>query len=54
MYRLYDFLPSGNGYKVGLLLTQLEIPFERVELNIVNGATRTPEFLAKNSNGKIP
>jgi len=32
MYRLYDFLPSGNGYKVRLLLTQLKILFERVEL----------------------
>lgn len=54
MYRLYDFLPSGNGYKVRLLLTQLEIPFERIELNIVRGETRTPEFLEKNSNGRIP
>ncbi len=54
MYKLYDFLPSGNGYKVRLLLTQLQVPFARVELNIVNGETRTPEFLAKNPNGKIP
>ncbi len=50
MYKLYDFLPSGNGYKVRLLLTQLEIPFERIELNILKGETRTNEFLAKNSN----
>ncbi len=34
MYKLYDFLPSGNGYKVRLLLTQLQIPFTRIELNI--------------------
>ena len=54
MYRLYDFLPSGNGYKVRLLLNLLEIPFERIELNILKGETRTPEFLQKNSNGKIP
>jgi glutathione S-transferase len=54
MIRLYDYLPSGNGYKVRLLLTQLEIPFERVELNILKGATRTPEFLAKYPNGRIP
>jgi glutathione S-transferase len=54
MYKLYDFLPSGNGYKVRLLLTQLEIPFERIELNILKGETRTTEFLAKNPNGKIP
>ncbi|MEH1902648.1 MAG: glutathione S-transferase family protein [Nostoc sp.] len=54
LLRLYDFLPSGNGYKIRLLLTQLGIPFERVELNILKGETRTPEFLSKNPNGKIP
>jgi glutathione S-transferase len=52
--RLYDYLPSGNGYKVRLLLTQLGIPFERIELNIKEGKTRTPEFLSKNIAGKIP
>lgn len=52
--RLYDYLPSGNGYKVRLLLTLLEVPFERIELDIVDGETRTPEFLAKNPNGRIP
>ena len=52
--RLYDFLSSGNGYKVRLLLAQLASPFERVEMNILEGATRTPEFLAKNPNGRIP
>lgn len=54
MYKLYDFLPSGNGYKIRLLLTQLQIPFAKIELNILKGETRTPEFLAKNPNGKIP
>jgi glutathione S-transferase len=54
MLRLYDFLESGNGYKVRLLLTQLDIPFERVEMNILQGETRKPAFLAKNPNGRIP
>jgi len=54
MIRLYDYLISGNGYKVRLLLTQLGIPFERVELNITKGETRTPEFLSKFPNGRIP
>jgi glutathione S-transferase len=54
MYRLYDYLESGNGYKVRLLLTLLKLPFERIELDIVKGATRTAEFLAKNPNGRIP
>jgi glutathione S-transferase len=52
--RLYDFLPSGNGYKIRLLLTQLGMPFERVEVNILKGESRTPEFISKNYNGKIP
>jgi len=54
MIRLYDFLPSGNGYKIRLLLTQLGISFELVEMDITKGETRTPEFLAKNANGRIP
>jgi len=54
MIRLYDYLPSGNGYKVRLLLTQLAVPFERIELNIIKGETRTPEFLRKFPNGRIP
>lgn len=54
MLRLYEFFSSGNCYKVRLLLTQLGIPFETVELNILKGETRTPEFLSKNSNGRIP
>ncbi len=54
MLKLYDFLESGNGYKVRLLLRQLEIPFERVELDITRGESRTPDFLARNPNGRIP
>jgi glutathione S-transferase len=54
MLRLYDYLPSGNGYKVRLLLTQLGRAFERIELDILKGETRTPAFLEKNPNGRIP
>jgi len=54
MLRLYDNLSSGNGYKVRLMLHKLGIPFERVEMDIDHGGTRTPEFLAKNPNGRIP
>ena len=54
MYKLYDFLPSGNGYKVRLLLTQLKIPFKLIQLDILKQETHTSEFLAKNPNGKIP
>jgi glutathione S-transferase len=54
MYRLYDYLPSGNGYKVRLVLKQLALPYELIELDIRTGATRTADFLAKNPNGRIP
>ena len=53
-YRLYDYLPSGNGYKVRLVLRELELPHELVELDILKGGSRTQEFLAKNPNGRIP
>jgi len=51
---LYDYLPSGNGYKCRLVLKALGMPYELKEMNIVAGATRTPEYLAINPNGKIP
>lgn len=51
---LYDYLPSGNGYKVRLVCKHLEVPYRLVELDIKRGMTRTPEFLARNPNGRIP
>jgi glutathione S-transferase len=53
-YTLYDYLPSGNGYKVRLVCKRLKIPYRLVQLDIARGATRTPEFLEKNPNGRIP
>jgi glutathione S-transferase len=52
--RLYDFLDSGNGYKVRLALSQLGIPFEWVGVDILAGETRRASFLEKNPNGRIP
>lgn len=54
MITLYDYLDSGNGYKVRLLLTQLGIPYRYVEVDIMQGETRTPQFLAMNPDGRIP
>jgi len=54
MLRLYDHLSSGNGYKIRLLLNQLELPYERVELDIDRGETRTDAFLQNNPNGRVP
>jgi len=54
MYTLYDYLPSGNGYKVRLALKALGLPYELVEVDILRGESRTPEFLARNPIGRIP
>ena len=55
--RLYvSSIPSGNAYKVQLLIAQLGLQCEVVELDILASPpeTRRPEFLAKNPNGRIP
>jgi glutathione S-transferase len=54
MYTLYSMQRSGNSYKVRLLLAQLRVPYKLVELDILRGETRTPEFLAMNPNGRVP
>lgn len=54
MLQLYDFLPSGNCYKIRLLLSQLSTPYDRIEVDILKAETRTPEFLNKNLNGRVP
>lgn len=54
MLTLYEYPPSGNSYKCHLLIHLLGLPHENVVLDILQGATRTPEFLAMNPNGRIP
>ncbi len=54
MLRLYDNHKSGNGYKPRLLLAHLGQAFERIEVDIDTGGSRTPAFLQKNPNGRIP
>jgi len=51
---LHDFLDSGNGYKIRLLLAQLGLAYRYHEVDMMKGETRTPQFLAKNPNGRIP
>ncbi|TBU73563.1 glutathione S-transferase [Pseudomonas daroniae] len=54
MYKVYGDYRSGNCYKVKLMLTLLGKPFEWVPIDIFKGETQSPEFLAKNPNGRIP
>lgn len=54
MYTLYSMQRSGNSYKVRLALARLGIPYQLVEIDILKGESRTPEFLGKNPNGQVP
>jgi glutathione S-transferase len=51
---LFDDQDSGNGYKVRLLLAQLGMRYRWTHMDVDSGATRTPEFLRRNPNGRIP
>jgi glutathione S-transferase len=54
MITVHGFSPSGNCHKVRLLLEQLGRDYRWVETDSSSGATRTPGYLAKNPNGKVP
>lgn len=51
---LYDFPLSGNCYKVRLLLNQLQIPYNRINVDLQQQQQRSTEFLDKNPQGKVP
>ncbi|WP_134635593.1 glutathione S-transferase N-terminal domain-containing protein, partial [Pseudomonas aeruginosa] len=54
MYKVYGDYRSGNCYKIKLAMSLLGIDYQWVPVDILKGETQTPEFLAKNPNGKIP
>ena len=54
MYKLYSMQRSGNSYKVRLALALLNTPYDVVEIDILRGESRTPDFLAKNPSGHVP
>ncbi|MFC0677701.1 glutathione S-transferase family protein [Lysobacter korlensis] len=54
MITVHGFSPSGNCHKVRLLLEHLGREYRWVETDSSRGETRTPAFLAKNPNGKVP
>lgn len=54
MITIYGMKASGNCYKLQLLLSHLRREHRWVEIDSTRGETRTPEYLAKNPNGKVP
>jgi len=51
---LYSMQSSGNSYKARMLLARLERDYHLVEIDRFKGENRTPEYLAKNPEGRLP
>ena len=54
MYRVFGDSISGNCYKIKLVMSELALPFVWVEVDILGGDTRRPDFLDRNPNGRVP
>ena len=54
MLTLYSMQRSGNSYKVRLALALLRESYRLIEIDILQGESRTPEFLKKNPSGQVP
>lgn len=58
MITVYGYSPSGNCHKLRMLLGQLGSrlgqDYRWIETDSAHGATRTPQYLAKNPNGRVP
>lgn len=52
--KLYRMPLSGHCHRVELFLSLLGLPHELAEVDLLTGASRTPQFLLKNPFGQIP
>ena len=54
MLTLYSMQTSGNSYKARMLLARLGVTYHLIEIDRFKGENRTPEYLAKNPEGRLP
>ena len=52
--KLYMTETSGNAYKVRLLLSMLNVPFERAMIDARGGEHKRPSYLKINPRGQVP
>jgi glutathione S-transferase len=52
--KIYGDLNSGNCLKVKWVCDALALPYRWIAVDMMNGETRTPEFLALNPAGQVP
>lgn len=46
--------PTPNGWKASVALEEMEIPYQAIAVNLMQGEQKTDDFLAMNPNGRIP
>jgi glutathione S-transferase len=51
---IYGDLVSGNCLKVKWTADHLAIPYRWIDVDVVNGGAKVPEFLALNPDGQVP
>lgn len=52
--RLYRHPISGHAHRAELMLSLLGLPFEKVDVDLMAGAQKQPDFLARNAFGQVP
>ncbi|ODV86497.1 hypothetical protein CANARDRAFT_232231 [[Candida] arabinofermentans NRRL YB-2248] len=53
-YTLISHRSAPNGFKIAIILSELNYNFSTILLDFNKGEQRTPEFLAINPNGRVP
>jgi len=54
MLKLFNSTESGNCYKIRLLLSHLDIPYETVEVDVFRGESRPKELIEGNPANRVP
>jgi glutathione S-transferase len=52
--KVYAFPSSPNCWKVLAVARELSLPVETIRVDLLRGEAKTPAFLAKNPNGRVP
>lgn len=52
--KLYRHPKSGHSHRVELMLSLLKVPFEKIDLDLANGAHKAPEYLKISSLDQVP
>ena len=52
--KLFGLSVSGHAHRAELMLALLGLPYEKVDVDLMNGAHKADDFLAKNPFGQVP